>query len=296
VTVYRFVEREKANHHLVTLCRVLGVSPGGYRKWASRRPSARSVADAALLEAIRGIHAASRGTYGAPRIHAELRDLGTHVGRKRVARLMRAAGLVGVHRRRRATPTPRLPVRRATTAPDLVRRDFTVAGPDRLWVADITYLPTQVGFLYLAAIVDAWSRLVVGWSMADHLRTELVISAFDAAVRGRRPGPGLIHHSDRGTQYASLVFGSRLAEMGIAPSMGAPGTAYDNALMESFFASLETELIDRSTWATHADARSAVFDWIERFYNRTRRHSSLDNLSPSAFERRYRQTENIVPI
>ena len=286
--VYRFVEREKATHHLVTLCRVLGVSPGGYRRWAARRPSARSQADAALLEAIRGIHAASRGTYGAPRVHAELRAVGIRVGRKRVARLMRAAQLVGVHRRRRATPTPRLPVRLATTAPDLVRRDFSVAGPDRLWVADITYLPTQVGFLYLAAIVDAWSRLVVGWSMADHLRTELVIAALDAAVGGRRPRPGLVHHSDRGTQYTSFVFGSRLSEVGIASSMGAPGTAYDNALAESFFASLETELIDRSAWATHAEARLAVFDWIERFYNRTRRHSSLGNLSPTEFERRYR--------
>ena len=286
--MYRFVEREKANHHLVTLCRILGVSPGGYRKWAARRPSARSQVDTALLEAIRGIHAASRGTYGAPRVHAELRSMGTRVGRKRVARLMRAAGLVGVHRRRRTTPTPRIPARHATTAPDLVRREFGVPGPDRLWVADITYLPTEVGFLYLAAIVDAWSRLVVGWSMADHLRTQLVIAALEAAVGGRRPRPGLIHHSDRGTQYTSLVFGTRLTEVGIAASMGAPGTAYDNALAESFFASMETELIDRSSWTTHAEARSAVFDWIERFYNRTRRHSALGYLSPTEFERRYR--------
>ena len=173
-------------------------------------------------------------------------------------------------------------------APDLVRRDFSATGPDRLWVTDITYLPTAAGFLYLAAIVDVWSRRVVGWAMADHLRTELVIAALDAAIAARDPAAGLIHHSDRGTQYTSIALGARLREAGIAASMGAPGTAYDNALIESFFASLETELIDRSSWADHAEARAAVFDWIERFYNRSRIHSSLGYLSPDEFERRYR--------
>jgi len=286
VTVYRFVEREKAAHHLTTLCRVLGVSPGGYRAWSERSPSARATADAILLEAIRAIHARSRGTYGAPRVHAELRATGRSVGRKRVARLMRAAGLVGVHRRRRSAGTRS--VGRRLTAPDLVRRDFSATGPDRLWVTDITYLPTAAGFLYLAVIVDVWSRRVVGWAMADHLRTELVIAALDAAIAARDPGAGLIHHSDRGTQYTSVALGARLREAGIAASMGAPGTAYDNALVESFFASLETELIDRSSWAGHAEARTAVFDWIERFYNRSRIHSSLGYLSPDEFERRYR--------
>lgn len=285
--VYRFVERERAGHQLTTLCRVLGVSLSAYRAWSGRRPSARSRADALLLETIGAIHRASRRTYGAPRVHAELRASGIAVGRKRVARLMRAAGLVGVHRRRRARVEPRVPARSATTAPDLVRRDFRASGPDRLWVADITYLPTGAGFLYLAAIVDAWSRRVVGWSMADHLRTELVIGALDAALDARQPGPGLVHHSDRGTQYTSVALGARLAEAGIAASMGAPGTAYDNALAESFFASLETELIDRSSWPTHSEARLAVFDWIERFYNRARIHSALDYLSPADFERRY---------
>ena len=286
MTVYRFVEREKAAHHLTTLCRVLGVSPGGYRAWSERSPSARATADAILLEAIRAIHARSRGTYGAPRVHAELRATGRSVGRKRVARLMRAAGLVGVHRRRRSAGTRS--VGRRLTAPDLVRRDFSATGPDRLWVTDITYLPTAAGFLYLAVIVDVWSRRVVGWAMADHLRTELVIAALDAAIAARDPGAGLIHHSDRGTQYTSVALGARLREAGIAASMGAPGTAYDNALVESFFASLETELIDRSSWAGHAEARTAVFDWIERFYNRSRIHSSLGYLSPDEFERRYR--------
>jgi putative transposase len=294
VTVYRFVARERASHHLVTVCRVLGVSRAGYLAWAARDPADRPAADARLLAAIGAIHRASRGTYGGPRVHAELRASGIRVGRKRVARLMRAAGLVGVHRRRRARVTPR-PVRSVSLAPDLVRRNFRAPGPDRLWVADITYLPTDVGFLYLAAVVDAWSRRVVGWSMAAHLRTELVVDALDAAVTARRPRPGLIFHSDRGTQYTSLALGARLAETGIAPSVGAPGSAYDNALVESFFASLETELIDRSRWASHAAARADVFDWLERFYNRTRRHSALGYLSPAEFERRYRQETSGAP-
>jgi putative transposase len=290
--VYRFVERERASHHLVTLCRVLGISLSAYRAWATRRPSRRAEADTVLLETIRATFRASRGTYGAPRVHAELRAIGVRVGRKRVARLMRAAGLVGIHRRRRATPTTRPPSRAATTAADLVRRHFRAAGPDRLWVADITSVPTDAGFIHLAAIVDAWSRRVVGWSMADHLRTELVIAALDAALAARRPRPGLVHHSDRGTQYTSVALGGRLAEAGIAPSVGAPGTAYDNALAESFFASLETELIDRTVWHSHAEARAALFDWIERFYNRSRRHSALDYLSPEEFERRNRRQDH----
>lgn len=290
MSAYRLIERERATFHLRTACRVLGVSPSGYRAWArgpaTDRPAAR--ADAVLLAAIRAIHAGSRGTYGSPRVHAVLRAEGTWVGRKRVARLMREAGLAGVHRRRRAAPVRRQPSRAATTAPDLVRRDFAAPAPDRLWVADITDLPTGEGPLHLAAIVDVFSRRVVGWSMADHLRTELVLAALEAALRAREPGPGLVHHSDRGTQYTSLAFGARLCEAGIAPSMGSPGSAYDNALAESFFASLETELTDRTAWATRAEAALAAFDWIERFYNRTRIHSALGYLSPEEYERRYR--------
>lgn len=292
MTVYRFVERERASHHLVTLCRVLGVSRSAYHAWACRTSSHRAAADAALTELIRDIHVTSRGTYGAPRVHARLGAAGVRVGRKRVARLMHEVGLVGVHRRRRRRPTRRPAPRAWTTAPDLVRRRFGASAPDRLWVADITELPTQEGALYLAAIVDAFSRACIGWSMADHLRTSLVLEALDAAVARRQPRPGLIHHSDRGTQYTSMALGDRLARSGIAASMGLPGSGLDNALAESFFASLETELIDRSSWPTRAAARVAVFDWIERFYNRVRIHSAIGYLSPLEFERRYRLTSS----
>jgi len=285
VSVYRFVARERASHHVATLCRALGVSRAGFFAWTSRGTSARAAADERLLQTIRAIHRTSRGTYGVPRVHADLAERGIRVGRKRVARLMRQAGLVGVHRRRRARVVARPEVR--VLAPDLVRRNFRAAGPDRLWVADITYLPTGAGFLYLATVLDAWSRRVVGWSMAPHLRTELVVDALEAALSARRPRPGLVFHSDRGTQYTSLALGTRLADAGIAASVGAPGSAYDNALAESFFASLETELIDRTTWPSHAAARTDIFDWVETFYNPVRRHSSLGNLAPAEFERRY---------
>jgi putative transposase len=287
--VYRFVEREKASHPVTTMCRMLGVSPSGYFSWRRRPPSDRGLADEALTVEIRRAHALSRGTYGAPRIRAELAAAGTRVGRRRVARLMTVAGLAGVTRRRHVVTTRRDPA--AAPAPDLVRRHFSAPAPDRLWVADISYLPTGEGFLYLAAIVDAFSRRVVGWSMASHLRTSLVLDALDAAIGARHPVPGLVHHSDRGTQYTSLAVGARLLEAGIAISMGAPGTAYDNAMAESFFASLETELIDRTAWGTHDQARADVFEYIEIFYNRTRRHSSIDYLSPVEFERRYRSRQ-----
>jgi putative transposase len=289
VTVYRFVDAERASFKVATMCRVLGVSPSGYWAWVKRPPSARSRSDLALAGEIRRIHAESRGTYGVPRIHAELRFAGTRCSRKRVARLMRTAGLEGVHRRRfvRTTRTDRS----AAPAPDLVNRAFTADRPDRLWVADITYLPTWQGFLYLAVVVDVFSRMVVGWSMAGHLRTELIGAAIDMAIARRRPAAGLVHHSDRGTQYTSIAFGLRCREAGIVQSMGSTGDAYDNAMAESFFATLETELIDRSGWRTRADARLAVFDYIEAFYNPRRRHQGLGHLSPAEFERRYRSID-----
>ena len=292
--VYRFVEREKTSFHLATLCRVLGVSPSGYRAWRKGPSVRRARADRDLLAAIESVHRASGGIYGSPRVHAALAAAGIAVGRKRVARLMHEAALVGVHRRRRARPVRRAPYRARTTAPDLVRRAFRAEAPDRLWVADITSLPTGEGLLHLAAIIDVFSRRVVGWSMAEHLRSELVLAALDAAIASRQPEPGLVHHSDRGTQYTSLAFSERLAGAGIAPSMGSPGTAYDNALAESFFASLETELAARVNWPTRAQARHDLFDWIERFYNRTRIHSSLGYLSPAEFERRQRAKINVA--
>jgi putative transposase len=198
---------------------------------------------------------------------------------------MRASSLEGVHRRRSVTTTVR--DHDTAPAPDLVNRAFIADAPNRLWVADITYVPTWSGFLYVAVVVDAFSRLVVGWSMAGHMRTELISDALDMALARRRPSAGLIHHSDRGSQYTSLAFGRRCREAGIAQSMGSTGDAYDNAMAESFFASLETELLDRTSFRTRADARLAVFDYIEVFYNRQRRHSAVGHLSPVEFERRY---------
>ena len=231
---------------------------------------------------IHTIHLESRGTYGAPRVHAELAAQGIGVGRKRVARLMRAAKVQGVSRRKWVTTTTRDSEARA--APDLVQRDFRVDGPDRLWVADITYVPTGAGFLYLSVVLDAWSRRVIGWAMATHLRTELVLTALDMALEQRRP-VGVIHHSDHGCQYTAVAYGQRCLAFGVRPSMGSVGDAYDNALCESFFAPLECELLDRERFRTPADARRAVFDYIEGWDNPRRRHSALDYESPLRYER-----------
>jgi putative transposase len=232
----------QASFPIATMARVLGVSTAGYYAWRSRRPSARAIADDALLRRVRTIHAVSRGTYGAPRVHAELRAEGRAVGKKRVARLMRAAGIVGVSRRRGVMTTRR--DRDARPAPDLVDRNFTADHPNQLWVADITYIPTAAGFLYLAVVLDAFSRRIVGWAMETHLRTELVLAALEMAIAQRKPSH-VIHHSDQGTQYTALAFGARCREAGVRPSMGSVGDAYDNAMCESFFATLECELLAR---------------------------------------------------
>lgn len=288
MSVYRFIAAEEAAFPVAFMCRRLGVSASGYYAWRRRAPSARAVADAALTETIRRIPATSRQTYGAPRVHAELADAhAVRCGRKRVARLMRAAGLAGVCRR--SVHTTRRDAA-AEPADDRVHRVFAAAAPDRLWVADLTYLPTAAGFLYLAVILDAFSRRVVGWSMASHLRTELVLNALEMARRDRRPKDGLVHHSDHGCRYTSLAFGAHCRAAGITLSMGSVGDCYDNALAEGSFATLECELIDRRRWASHAEARMAVFDYIEGFYNPRRRHSALAYLSPADFERRYHQT------
>jgi putative transposase len=265
----------------------MGVSKSGFYAWRSRRPSRRDVDDRALQKVIEAIHAASRGTYGAPRVHAELRlGRGVSCSRKRVARLMKAAGVQGCHRRRRRSLT-RVDVN-AAKAPDLVRRHFEAGEPDRLWVTDITYVPTRRGFAYMAAVVDVFSRKVVGWALSDDLSAGLVSAALDSAVSRRQPRQGLVLHSDRGCQFTSGVFRQRLAEAGIVASMGRTGDCYDNALMESFFATLECELFDRSAFASTTDARLAVFSFVEGFYNPRRRHSALDYLSPEDYERRHR--------
>ncbi len=277
----------KANQAYFTvsrMCEVLGVSRSGYYAWREREPSDRSKEDAQLSLRIQAFHDRSDGTYGAPRIHEDLKAQGMRVGRKRVARLMRAAGLEGVSRRRRVRTTVRSESSRP--APDLVQRQFTAEGRDQLWVADITYIPTWSGFLYLAVVLDAWSRRIVGWSMASHLRTELVLEAFNMALAQRRP-IGVIHHSDQGSQYTSLAFGRRCREAGVRPSMGSVGDCYDNAMCESFFATLECELIDRRCFRTRAEAKTETFVYIEGWYNPQRRHSALGYLSPLEYERQH---------
>jgi putative transposase len=242
-----------------------------------------ALTDAWLTERIRQIHAESRGVYGAPRIHAELRlEHAIRIGRKRVARLMQAAGIAGVRPRKRFKTTIRIPG--ITPATDLVERDFNRSAPNVLWVADITYLRTGEGWLYLAAVQDTYSRLIVGWSMATHMRSSLVVDALKMALARRRPDPGLIHHSDQGGQYVSLAFGRAACEAGIAVSMGSRGDAYDNAVAETFFATLKKELVNRRPWPDRLELQSAVFEYIEAFYNRQRRHSTLNMLSPANYE------------
>jgi putative transposase len=272
----------QAAHSIATMCRVLGVSASGYYAWQPRTASARTVEDGELLDRIRAFHRTSRGTYGAPRIHRDLREAGVRVSRKRVARLLKQAGLRGVSRRKWPVTTVR--AAHARPAPDLVQRAFTATGPNQLWVADITYLPTGAGTLYLAVVLDVWSRRIIGWAMATHLRTSLVLAALEMAIAQRRP-TAVIHHSDQGCQYTAIAFGRRCREAHVRPSMGSVGDCYDNAMCESFFATLECELLDRVTLRTPAEGRTAAFDFIEGWYNPTRRHSSLDYVSPIEFER-----------
>jgi putative transposase len=282
---FRLVQELAADGARVAVaCRMLRVSASGYYEWRGRPPSPRAVADEALTVQIKEIHAFSRGTYGAPRIHDELR-LGRSVrcGRKRVARLMRGASLCGVYRRRRRRDCPLPPVH-----DDLVRRRFVADSPDRLWLTDITEHPTREGKVYLAAVLDVFSRRIVGWSIADHLRAELVVDALEMARWRRRPTPGrTVLHSDRGSQYTSWAFGHRLRAAGLLGSMGRVGSAYDNAMMESFFGTLQRELLDRRQWQTRKELTGAIFEWIEAWYNPHRRHSSIGNLSPIAYERLY---------
>jgi len=282
VSRYRFIAAEKAKYPVALLCRVLHVASSGYYAWRHRQPSRRSQANAALTAQIRTIHNHSRGTYGAPRIHAEL-HADQPVSRKRIARLMRAAGLAGRPPRRfRRTTIPDAKVQ----LDDLVQRDFTASAPDQKWFGDITYIRTWEGWLYLAVIIDAYSRKVVGWAMADHLRTELATAALQMALRTRHPAPGLIHHTDRGGQYTSSLYGQLLAAHQVRQSVGKPGTCWDNSVAESFFATLKTELIYRHVWPNRRLAKVAVFEFIAGWYNQHRRHSTLGYSSPADVERR----------
>jgi putative transposase len=267
------------------MCRVLKVSPSGFYAWLRRPPSRRAMEDAVLTERIRQIHVASDSNYGSPNIHAELRDEGTHVGCKRVARLMRKAGLRGVSRRRGFIVTTRRDAKQRP-APDLVNRKFVATGPNQVWVADMTYVPTWAGFIFLAMVLDVWSRRVVGWAIGEQMTTDLVLSALNMAITQRKPD-GVIHHSDQGSQYTSIAFGERCAKLGVRPSMGSVGDAYDNAMAESFFASLECELLDRRSFKSKAEARVALFSYIEGWYNPRRRHSGLGRIAPAEFERRH---------
>ena len=272
----------QAVYPVATMCRLLRVSPSGFYAWRQRGPSARAQVDATLLTDVRAFHERSDRTYGAPRILEDLREAGVRVGRKRIARLLRGAGLVGVSRRRGVRTTRRGPAE--TPAADLVQRNFTATAPNQLWVADITYIPTWAGFLFLAVVLDAYSRRIVGWVMATHLKTQLVLDALNMALGQRKPG-GVIHHSDQGSQYTSLAFGHRCEAMGVRPSRGSVGDAYDNAMAESFFATLECELLARRRFPTQAEARVAVFRYIEGWYNPHRRHSALGQQSPISYER-----------
>ncbi len=271
----------QADWPVATQCRTLEVSTSGYYAWRDRALSARRKRDEQISARLVDLHRLSRGVYGSPRLLDDLADEGIHVGRKRVARLMKEQGLQGVSRRRGVRTTRRSTD--ASPAPDLVRREFHAERANQIWVADITYVPTWSGFLYLAVVLDVWSRRVVGWAMRTHLRAELVLEALDMAIE-RRHANDVIHHSDQGCQYTSIDFGKRCREAGVRPSMGSVGDCYDNALAESFFATLECELLDRHSFRSPVEARPAVFDFIEGFYNSRRRHSAIGNLSPIRFE------------
>ena len=282
--MFGFIAAKKAEHPIAMMCRVLEVSRSGYHAWVRRPPSTRALEDARVTARIRVLYQQRRGVSGSPRIWADLvMGDGGRIARKRVERLMRQDGLSGLITKKYKATTVRVPGVRV--AEDLVDRDFASGSPNRCWVADITYLRTWEGWLYLVAVQDLYSRRSVGWAMADHMRTELVTDALQMALAHRRPQPGLIWHSDQGSQFVSLAFGQQARAAGIAQSMGSKGDCFDNAVAESFFATLKKELIHRRSWPTKIELRTEVFDYIEVFYNRERRHSTLGQLSPAQYER-----------
>jgi len=279
-----FIEDHRDAYPVRVLCDVLEVSPAGYYAWRSRPPSGRSAANGELVMAIRQVHQDSGGRYGSPRVHAALRAQGRGTSRGRIERLMRWHGIRAIMappRRVRTTDSRHaLPI-----APNLLARDFTAAAPNRVWLADITYIPTDEGWLYLAAIMDLYSRKIVGWAMRDHLRTELASTALAMAIQRQRPSAGLIHHSDRGVQYASHDYRAALAATGMTASMSRKADCFDNAPMESFFHTLKTELVHHRQYATREQAQRDIFAFIEGFYNRTRLHSAIGYITPIEMER-----------
>lgn len=267
------------------MCQTLNVSCSGFDDGRGRAPSRRTLANQALTHRIKEVFMASDETYGMPRVRAELINVGVVASRKRLARLMRQGQMRGVSRRRDYVVTTERD-KRQRPAPDLVNREFVARGINELWVADMTYLPTWARFIYLAVVLEVYSRKVVGWAFGEHMTADLVGAALNVALHTRKPG-SVIHHSDQGSQYTSLAFGKRCKEMGVRPSLGTVGDAYDKAMAESFFARLECELIARRGWKTKAEARTAVFTWIEAWYNPRRRHSALGQISPINFERKH---------
>jgi putative transposase len=284
---YGCIERHRGEFPVALMCRVLEVTRSGYYAWRKREPSARARRDQRLRVEVRAIHRSTRGRYGSPRVHAELQARGERVSRKRVARLMQLEGLRGKKRRRfRSTTNSEhaYPI-----AENVLDRKFAieeVGGPDQVWAADITYVPTREGWLYLAIVLDLASRLVVGWSMGETLESTLATDALEMALQRRRPGGGLLHHSDRGVQYASNEYRALLEGQALVASMSRKGNCWDNAVAESFFATVEIELIEDADWQTRAEARRAIFEFLEVWYNRQRRHSSLGYLTPAEFDKR----------
>jgi transposase InsO family protein len=280
---FRFIEDRRADYPVALMCDVLGVSPAGYYAWRSRPESRRSAANRALVDDIKRVHRDTRGRYGSPRIHVELKAQGRGASRGRIERLMRRHGIRAIMARPRRVRTTDsrhdLPI-----APNLLDRSFSATAPNQVWLADITYIETDQGWLYLAAVMDLYSRRIVGWAMADHLRASLPLAALRMAISAQRPGVGLIHHSDRGVQYASADYRKLMQSAGLRASMSRKGNCYDNAPMESFFHTLKTELVHHRHYATRIEATRDIFAYIEGFYNRTRRHSAIGYISPIEME------------
>lgn len=280
---FRFIEDRRADYPVRVMCNALDVSPAGYYAWRTRPESRRSAANRDLLDEIQRVHRDNRGCYGSPRIHIELQAEGRGPSRGRIERLMRRHGIRAIMARPRWVRTTdsrhNLPI-----APNLLAQNFVAAAPNQVWLADITYVDTDQGWLYLATVMDLYSRRIVGWAMADHLRAELPLAALRMAIAAKRPGPGLIHHSDRGVQYACQDYRKAIQSAGFQASMSRKGNCYDNAPMESFFHTLKTELVHHRHYPTRAAATRDIFAYIEGFYNRTRRHSAIGYISPIEME------------